>query len=95
MRISTETGRPMLLALGTAEKNSGLVTQPCISVSPTSLSALLVTVPAHSNLWERNGWGGDSSGGRLRILTSQWKILQILWIIKNKNLVKGEPTARP
>lgn len=39
----------MLLALGTAEKNSGLVTQPCMSVTQTSMSALFVTVPTHSN----------------------------------------------
>lgn len=28
VRTSIETGRPMLLGLGTAEKNSGLVMQP-------------------------------------------------------------------
>ena len=44
----------------------------------------------------RNGLGGnDSSGGRHRISDSQWKKLEILWVIKNKNLFGGEPIARP
>lgn len=45
MRTSTKTGRPMLLDLGTAEKNSGLVTQLCMFVSKMPISALLVIFP--------------------------------------------------
>lgn len=45
VRISTETGKPMLLGLGTAERNSGLVMQPCMFVSQMPVSALLVICP--------------------------------------------------
>jgi hypothetical protein len=51
-KTSIETGKPMLLDLGTKEKNSGLVMQPCMFVFKVPISALHVEV-SFIKVWSR------------------------------------------
>lgn len=79
MRISTETGKPMLLGLGTAEKNSGLVMLPACLGPERPFLLSLSFVLTHSNLWIKNGLGGNNnSDSRHRISNFQWKRFKIL-----------------